>query len=447
VDIGHDELGSTSPPPPNTPPSISDVTNQTVESGWFTPAIGFTVGDAETAAGSLVVTASSSNTALLPQGGIVLGGSGGNRTATLTPAAGKTGSTTITLTVTDGGGLTATDTFVLTVTSPPASPPPPPASPPPAAGGQPFAIGSVAGSVATVTVYNADGTVRFTARPFGGSYAGGVNVAVGDVTGDGVPDVVVGTDGGTAAQVRVIDGATRGVLPAQLLGKTSYTGSVSVAVGDVTGDGLADIAAGTNESRPWARVFRGGDFVKLTDFAAGPKAGFTGRTQVALGDMTGDGLADLVATGFYSAPKVFGYDGASLRPGTAPSKMFSTFTLSGSLWSSGVFLALGDVGGDGQADIILGRGSSGSPRVTAFAGRALLETGKWAKLAEFVPEAASATTGVRVAVRDIDGDGTADIVTSSGSKATVFRGGDLPEVGTRLPVFLRVDTQPGMHVG
>ncbi|WP_166825837.1 choice-of-anchor M domain-containing protein [Thalassoroseus pseudoceratinae] len=99
----------------NTSPTISDVDNQSTDENTPTAAIPFTVDDAETAVGSLVVTASSSNMTLVPNGNIVLGGSGANRTVTITPAADQTGSTTITLTVDDGEGATATDTFTLTV--------------------------------------------------------------------------------------------------------------------------------------------------------------------------------------------------------------------------------------------------------------------------------------------------------------------------------------------
>ena len=63
------------------------------------------------------MTASSSNTTLVPTANIVFGGTGANRTVTITPAANQTGTATITLTVTDGTAATATDTFVLTVTA------------------------------------------------------------------------------------------------------------------------------------------------------------------------------------------------------------------------------------------------------------------------------------------------------------------------------------------
>src|SRR6185503_8968664 len=96
---------------------ISDVTDQTTNEDTATPALSVTVGDIETAAASLTLTGTSSNTTLVPNANIVFGGSGTSRTVTLTPALNQSGTATITLTVADGSGGTATDTFVLTVTA------------------------------------------------------------------------------------------------------------------------------------------------------------------------------------------------------------------------------------------------------------------------------------------------------------------------------------------
>ena len=102
--------------PSNTPPTISDIADRTINEDANTGAVAFTVGDAQTAAGSLTVSGSSSNTALVPNANIVFGGSGANRTVTVTPLANQNGAATITVTVSDGS-LTGTDTFVLTVNS------------------------------------------------------------------------------------------------------------------------------------------------------------------------------------------------------------------------------------------------------------------------------------------------------------------------------------------
>ncbi|QDS91740.1 Calx-beta domain protein [Roseimaritima multifibrata] len=103
--------------PVNSAPTLSDISNQTTNEDVATAAIGFVVGDPETEVGDLAVTATSSNSALVPEGNIVFAGSGANRTATITPAPNQFGTTTITITVTDQEGLTATDNFLLTVDS------------------------------------------------------------------------------------------------------------------------------------------------------------------------------------------------------------------------------------------------------------------------------------------------------------------------------------------
>ena len=95
-------------------PTISWVTDQRSTPGVAVANIAFTVSDVETAAASLTVTASSSNTTLLPLSGITFGGSGANRTVSLAPASGQSGLSTIVLTVSDGGKTNAT-AFTLTV--------------------------------------------------------------------------------------------------------------------------------------------------------------------------------------------------------------------------------------------------------------------------------------------------------------------------------------------
>jgi len=99
----------------NTPPTISAISDRTIDQDTATPAIPFTIGDAETPATSLTLSGASSNTTLVPVSNIVFGGSGANRTVTVTPAPGQNGTATITVTVTDGLGATADSVFVLTV--------------------------------------------------------------------------------------------------------------------------------------------------------------------------------------------------------------------------------------------------------------------------------------------------------------------------------------------
>ena len=98
-------------------PSVDDVTNQTINED-ASLSFAFNLGDADLVFDS--VTATSSNTALVPNNvaNLSLSGSGSTRTLVINPLANQSGSTTITLTVTDtvnGTSQTMTDTFVLTV--------------------------------------------------------------------------------------------------------------------------------------------------------------------------------------------------------------------------------------------------------------------------------------------------------------------------------------------
>lgn len=105
--------------PVNDTPTLSSVANQSITAGSSTGDLAFTVGDLETAADSLTVTATSSNTDLVPNApsNLVLGGSGASRTLKVVPAASASGSTTITLSVSDGAATTTT-TFTVDVTAP-----------------------------------------------------------------------------------------------------------------------------------------------------------------------------------------------------------------------------------------------------------------------------------------------------------------------------------------
>jgi hypothetical protein len=100
--------------PGNDAPSISDIANQSTDEDAPTEAIPFTVGDVETSAGTLQVTGSSSDTTLVPESNIVLGGSGADGTVNVTPAPNQSGTATITVAVTDGAA-TSTDSSTLTV--------------------------------------------------------------------------------------------------------------------------------------------------------------------------------------------------------------------------------------------------------------------------------------------------------------------------------------------
>ena len=75
----------------NTPPTITGLPAQSINEDATAGPLNFTIGDAETPAASLTLGKASSNPTLVPTNNIVFGGSGSNRTVTVTPAADQNG--------------------------------------------------------------------------------------------------------------------------------------------------------------------------------------------------------------------------------------------------------------------------------------------------------------------------------------------------------------------
>ena len=115
IQDGTVDIGAYETPPPNTPPTISSVTDPMICSGTPTDALAVTVGDQETSVGSLIMSGTSNDQTLVPDANIAFGGSDADRTVTITPTVDQIGTAMITLTVTDGDSLTAQTTFNLDV--------------------------------------------------------------------------------------------------------------------------------------------------------------------------------------------------------------------------------------------------------------------------------------------------------------------------------------------
>jgi hypothetical protein len=101
--------------PVNDGPTISDIPDQTIAKNSTLGPLSLTVSDVDNTPDSLTVSGASSDQTLVPDGNISFGGSGANRTITVTPLAKQAGIVTITVTVSDGLQTTSTS-FVLTVT-------------------------------------------------------------------------------------------------------------------------------------------------------------------------------------------------------------------------------------------------------------------------------------------------------------------------------------------
>jgi hypothetical protein len=164
-------------------------------------------------------------------------------------------------------------------------------------------VGGETGGV--VTPYSTPGlSAGSSVNPYPG-YTGGVRVAVGDVNGDGVADLVTGASSGGPV-IKVFDGKTGDVIRSFNAFDPAFQGGVRVAAGDLNGDGVADIVVGAGEGSA-VRVFNGKTLDVLHSFNAFD-AGFTGGVSVAVGQ-DGDGRASLiVGAGAGGAPVVKVFD-------------------------------------------------------------------------------------------------------------------------------------------
>jgi len=86
----------------NTAPTLTIAAELSILSGRTAPSTTATVNDGQIATYLLTVQAVAADSTLLPAAGLLLGGAGKNRTLTITPAIGKSGTTTVTVTVSDG---------------------------------------------------------------------------------------------------------------------------------------------------------------------------------------------------------------------------------------------------------------------------------------------------------------------------------------------------------
>jgi hypothetical protein len=182
-------------------------------------------------------------------------------------------------------------------------------------------------------------------------FAGGVFVAAGDFNGDGRADIVTAAGAGGGPHVKVFDGATGAVLGSFFAYSANFAGGVHVAVGDLDGIGPAEIITGAGPG--------GGPHVRVFRHQGTPHPSFSDRFVYHAG------------------------------------------------FAGGVYVAAGDVDGDGRAEIITGAGPGGGPHVRVF-------DQSWNLVSEFYAYAANFQGGVRVGAMDINGDNRREVITAAG---------------------------------
>ena len=242
------------------------------------------------------------------------------------------------------------------------------------------------------------------------SFRNGVNTALGDIDGDGEAEVITGTGPGSAPHVRVFD--TKGSLRYQFFAYPEHFRiGLSVAVADVNGDGRDEIIiAPQDKGGPHVRVLtldtQQNKFVLYKEFFAYPER-FRMGVNVAAGDLNNNGLAEIiVAPRNVGGPHIRIYEYNPVTNRLALKNQFFAYDFG---FRGGVSLAIGDVDNDGINNIITGAGPTGGPHIRVFDHQGNYKY-------QFFAASSNFRGGVDVAAFDYDRDGADEVITGAWSR-------------------------------
>ncbi|QDU19434.1 SdrD B-like domain-containing protein [Urbifossiella limnaea] len=319
-------------------------------------------------------------------------------------------------------------------------------------GARPAALAAVAegeGGTGLVRVFDfAGGAERFRFRSYG-DFAGGARVATADVTADGIPDVVVVPGAGGGPVVKVFDGNSGAEVRSFLAFEESFRGGLRVAAADLNGDFVADIIVTPDTGGgPIVRAFDGRTGAVIANFFALDPT-FRGGLRVATGDVNRDGTADVVVTaGEGGGPRVAVYDGRTVGM-AEPARLANDFFGFAPELRSGFWVSSADVDGDGFADVVMGAGAGGAPRVVVYSGRLLAAGDGPREVASFFAGEPADRGGARIVATDLEGDGRAEVLAGAGVGAWPLVGIYDPLTGLRRDVFYATSApfRGGVEVG
>ncbi len=272
------------------------------------------------------------------------------------------------------------------------------------------------GGPGRLNIYDtANGRFLINLVPFESGFTGGIRVATGDVNGDGVEDIIVAAGPGGGPRVRIYDGAKFTTIADFMAFESEFTGGLFVSAGDFNGDRKADIVVSPDTGGgPRVTIFDAVTLMPIANFFGIDDPAFRGGARTTVGDINHDGTPDLiVAAGTGGGPRLAGYDGKSILSGL-PTKLFQDFFAFEPGLRDGVFVSSGDFNADGFADIVIGAGAGAGPRLLILDGNALATAGLLQINHDFFAGDPTSRAGVRIAVKDIDGDGRPDIYAANG---------------------------------
>lgn len=259
--------------------------------------------------------------------------------------------------------------------------------------------GSPPGVRAQVTAYALDGTVFRRIYPYGAGVKTGINVAIGDIAGDGVPQIVVAPRSGVGPRVLLFNAEGRQLTPGFWAYAKKFSSGVNLAVGNLLGEGREEIVTGVGPGgRPHLSVLRNDGTRRKNIFPY--DMSMRNGLAVTTVDVDGNGLYEVIV-----AP----------QRGVADIEVVDP--ISGTVRST--FRALGNFRGGASiagfragtsARLAVGAGRGGGPDVKVYDPVNGQIVGN-----HFFAFDASWRGGVNVATVDVDQDGDEDIIVVPGA--------------------------------
>ena len=226
--------------------------------------------------------------------------------------------------------------------------------------------------------------------PYGAKASMDVNVARGNFDQDPALELVTGPGFGGGPHIKLYDDDGAFMGKEFMAYDPRFAGGVDVAAGDTDGDGIDEIVTGPGfGGGPHVKIFDVNGTLRSTFYAYDPK--FAGGIRVAVGDIDGDGMAEIV-TGIYSS------GGPHVRVMTASGESITQFFAYDPNFTGGIDVAVGNVIDDGgleKSEIITGAGPGGGPHVQVL-------NGSGVRLQSFFAYATNFIGGIHVSAGDVN---------------------------------------------